>query len=264
MSANQSRPPLLLQQPSSEAPLYRSLNLRVGCAGWSIPRSARDAIPNVGSHLQQYASQFSAVEINTSFYRPHKRATYERWAASTPDAFTFAVKIPKTITHELKLADSGNLLETFLQQAYGLGEKLGCLLVQLPPKFMFDDTAVRVFAHDLRTRYDGPVAIEPRHPSWFSDDANALEGEFRLSRVAADPAVVPEAATAGGFRSTIYYRLHGAPRTYYSSYESNYLKGVATALQQHVANGSNCWCIFDNTASGAATLNALELLRLTL
>ena len=268
MSANQlplelpsQLPQHPLHQARSEAPLYRSVNPRIGCAGWSIPRIARDLIPNAGTHLQQYASQFSAVEINSSFYRPHKRATYERWRASTPDTFSFAVKIPKTITHELKLINSGELFETFLQQASGLGEKLGCLLVQLPPSFAFDSAVVRAFAEELRARHDGAVAIEPRHASWFSDDANALETEFQLSRVAADPAVVPQAATTGGFRNTVYYRLHGSPRTYYSSYSSDYLLGIAQALQQHVTDGANSWCIFDNTALGAATLNALELMQ---
>lgn len=78
-----------------------------------------------GSHLERYGAVLNAVEINTSFYRPHRTATYTRWAASVPEDFRFAVKVPKTITHERRLKDVGELLDRFLSEAGGLGPKLG-------------------------------------------------------------------------------------------------------------------------------------------
>ena len=76
----------------------------LGCAGWSLPREAQPAFSTGGSHLQRYASRLNAAEINSSFHRPHSRATDERWAAAVPPEFRFSVKLPKTITHGNKLA----------------------------------------------------------------------------------------------------------------------------------------------------------------
>src|SRR5574341_2571121 len=102
--------------------------MRIGCAGWTIPKPHAALFPPSGSHLARYAQRLAAVEINSSFHRPHRRATYERWAAAVPDRFAFAVKAPKEITHRLRLADAGSALEAFLAQAGGLGDKLGPLL----------------------------------------------------------------------------------------------------------------------------------------
>lgn len=107
--------------------------LHLGTAGWALPRAEQPVFPPEGTHLQRYAARFPAVEINSSFHRPHAPATYARWSASVPDHFRFAVKAPKTITHERRLADAEDRLDAFLAQVSGLGEKLGCLLLQLPP-----------------------------------------------------------------------------------------------------------------------------------
>src|SRR5262245_60578113 len=105
----------------------------VGVAGWSIPKPHAAAFPKTGSHLERYARRFNAVEINSSFYRPHRPATYARWAASVPPDFQFAVKVPREITHRRRLVDVADLLDQFLDECSELGEKLGPLLVQLPP-----------------------------------------------------------------------------------------------------------------------------------
>ncbi|CDS52509.1 COG1801: Uncharacterized conserved protein [Polaromonas sp. CG9_12] len=99
--------------------------IRVGCAGWSLPRALWLAFPAAGTHLQRYAARFNAAEINSSFYRPHQNATYARWAASVPENFHFSVKLPRTITHQQRLAGCAGLLDDFVAQAGGLGEKLG-------------------------------------------------------------------------------------------------------------------------------------------
>src|SRR3954465_6896167 len=106
---------------------------RVGTAGWSIPTAAADRFPAEGSSLERYAAVFDAVEINSSFHRPHRRATYERWAQSVPADFRFSVKLPRTITHDAALAGCEALLNRFADEVSGLGDKLGALLVQLPP-----------------------------------------------------------------------------------------------------------------------------------
>src|ERR1700722_10325672 len=102
-----------------------TLPLRIGTAGWNVPSRYAERMPRNGSHLERYASQLNAVEINTSFYRPHRRKTYERWARSTSPNFSFSVKMPRAITHDLRLANCDTLLDRFLAEVTGLGEKLG-------------------------------------------------------------------------------------------------------------------------------------------
>ena len=230
----------------------------VGTAGWSIPHPVRSRFPDSGSLLHRYAARFRAVEINSSFYRPHRPGTYARWAESVPEDFRFSVKIPKLITHELGLVGAGPALDDFLGEATCLGAKLGCLLVQLPPKHELDRRAAKRFFTVLRRRYDGSVVLEPRNASWFTADAERLMVDHRIARVVADPACVPEAADPGGWDGLVYYRLHGSPRMYYSAYDGDYLRSLATRLTAAAARGPS-WCIFDNTTLGAAAANALDL-----
>ena len=233
----------------------------VGCAGWSVPAAEKDRFPTEGSHLERFATRLPAVEIDSSFYRTHRPATYARWAASVPPSFRFAVKLPKTITHDAGLRDIESALDAFLAGPRSLGAKLGCLLVQLPPRLEFIPEIVERFLVALRQRHAGLVVAEPRHPGWFGEEAEQLLRRFHVGRVAADPARVPAAARPGGWPGLVYYRLHGSPRMYYSSYSPQFLRNLADRLTNHARPETPVWCIFDNTALGAATSNALELLR---
>jgi uncharacterized protein YecE (DUF72 family) len=233
-----------------------SLQLRVGTAGWSVPSQYAENIPFDGSHLERYATQLNAAEINTSFYRPHQRKTYERWAASTPADFTFSVKLPKAITHDLRLSNCEAPLERFLEEVTGLGSKLGVLLVQLPPSFQFEKQVVRRFFRSLRSRINCQSVIEPRHATWFTPEVQKWLYSLHVPRVAADPASVPEAGKAAGWDGFVYYRWHGSPRIYYSKYDATALSLLKSELDRQ--GDVPKWCIFDNTASGAAFGNALE------
>jgi uncharacterized protein YecE (DUF72 family) len=168
-------------------------DIRIGTAGWSFPRTL-EGFPTEGSGLERYAAVFNGVEINSSFYRPHQRKTYERWAASTPAGFRFAVKVPRTITHERRLADVGEPMMRFLEECGGLGDKLGPLLIQLPPSLKFDPGIVEAFLTAWRNATTADTVLEPRHATWFDAPADALLAAFEIARVAADPAVVPGAA----------------------------------------------------------------------
>ena len=234
----------------------------LGCAGWSLPRAVQDAFGEGGSHLARYATRFPATEINSSFHRPHQRSLYEKWAAAVPDTFRFCAKLPKTITHERRLVDCGSLLDAFLAQADGLGDKLACLLVQLPPSFAFERSLTEAFLCSLRERFRGALALEPRHASWFTPDADALLRDFQVARVLADPVRHDPGRWPGGWPQRVYLRLHGTPRMYYSSYELPLLHALADRMLKAEAQGAEVWCMFDNTASGAAAGDALVLQRL--
>lgn len=233
--------------------------IRIGCAGWSI--AARDAarFPGDGSHLQRYARVFDAVEINSSFYRPHRPQTYARWADAVPAHFRFAVKMPKAISHGTRLRDCDAELRAFLDEIGRLGAKLGVLLLQLPPSLRFDARVAVPFFDRLRALHSGAITCEPRHPTWFEAEVDAALRRRGVSRAAADPARVPRAAVPGGDRRIEYLRLHGSPRMYRDAYDDGSLARVARRLVRSSACTCERWCIFDNTAQGHAIGNALKL-----
>ena len=192
------------------------LPVRIGSAGWNVPLSTMSWCRTPEAIWSRYAQVLNAVEINSSFYRKHQRKTYERWARATPSDFLFSVKIPKAITHDVRLANCEPLLDRFIEEVTGLGDKLGVLLVQLPPSFSFDKRLIDRFFSVLRMRITKAVALEARHVSWFKPDVSTLLAELGVARVAADPALVAEAGEPGGWNGLAYYRRHGSPRVYYS------------------------------------------------
>jgi uncharacterized protein YecE (DUF72 family) len=231
----------------------------IGTAGWSISAAAADAFPAEGSALERYAARFKGVEINSSFHRPHRASTWARWAGSVPQDFGFAVKMPKTISHQQKLVGCDELVDRFLAEAGGLGDKLAILLLQLPPKLAFDADVAAPFLRRLTGLAAARIACEPRHPSWFEAGADALLADLGIARVAANPAIVPAAAVPGGWRGLGYWRLHGSPTIYRSAYGDARIREYATAIAAAERAGSEAWCMFDNTASSAATGDALML-----
>jgi uncharacterized protein YecE (DUF72 family) len=234
-------------------------SIYIGCAGWSVPRSEQARFPEQGSHLERYAAVFPAVEINSSFYRPHRPDTYARWRDSVPEAFRFSVKMPRRITHELRLQNSDEYLQRFLAEAGNLEQKLGCLLVQLPPSLRFDPLIAGRFFDGLCASVDVAIVCEARHASWFTAAASDMLTSFGIARVMADPPAVDQHAPAV-HAATVYVRLHGSPVIYHSVYPDDYLIRLAENFAGELAAGRQAWCIFDNTASGAAVPNALSLL----
>jgi uncharacterized protein YecE (DUF72 family) len=178
-----------------------------------------------------------------------------------PEDFRFSVKLPKAITHEQRLSKVEDLLSRFLEEVSYLGPKLGPLLVQLPPSFAFDASAVGRFFERLRKTFNGPVACEPRHHTWFTDEGAAALANHRVARVGADPAPAPGADAPAADRQLAYYRLHGSPRMYHSEYDQAALEVIAAKLANEVA--VEAWCIFDNTVTSAALGNAATLSMLT-
>lgn len=236
--------------------------IRIGTAGWAIPRRVADEFPTEGTSLHRYASRFDAAEINRAFHRAHRPGTWRRWHDSVPDRFRFSVKLPSEITHSKKLLECNEELESFTEQVRILREKLAVILVQLPPKLQFDAAVAEEFFGRLHARCDAAIVCEPRHTSWFSREVNDRLESMRVARVAADPSICPEADRPGRWSGIRYWRLHGSPVMYRSSYQGR-LNSYAEELRAASARGEEVWCIFDNTASSAATVDALTLLQLT-
>lgn len=238
----------------------KETRVRIGCAGWTIPGPVASSFDSDGSHLERYARVFSCVEINSSFYRAHQPKTYARWAASVPDDFRFSVKMPRTISHDRRLEKAEADVASFLEQAGCLGDKLGCLLLQLPPSLALDRATVKRFFTMLRRATSVPVVCEPRHATWFTAEGRAVMSSAGVDCVQADPLPVKDVAW-DEHPGTLYIRLHGSPDIYYSSYDDAALETVAQRIANGIHLGSEVWCIFDNTARGAAVPNALNLMR---
>jgi uncharacterized protein YecE (DUF72 family) len=234
--------------------------IRVGTAGWSIPKESREQFAGEGSALERYGAVLNCVEINSTFYRSHRAATYERWARTVPEDFSFSVKAPREITHVRKLVNCAPELTRFIAETSALGPKREVVLVQLPPSLAYDASVAAEFFGLLQGMYDGDVVFEPRHASWFAADVERWLEVIGVARVAADPPPASRELVPGGSRRLVYYRLHGSPHTYYSAYEPEAIARIARAL----ADAPRAWCIFDNTAAGAAIENALELMRAAL
>ena len=242
-----------------DASVIREANLYVGTAGWSLPARQSAAFEGSGSHLERYARRLNAVEINSCFYRHHRRATYERWAASVPADFRFSVKLPRAFTHEGRLHAEPETLTRFADEVSALGAKLGAVLVQLPPSLTFDPTDADVFFDALGSQLGAPVVCEPRHQSWAGERASTLLERFGVARVAADPARFVEDALPAGARRISYFRAHGAPRIYYSEYDAAQMMALRRIVEAARRESPVVWCIFDNTALGYGAGNALEM-----
>jgi uncharacterized protein YecE (DUF72 family) len=244
-------------------PLPQNLrNVYVGTSGWSLARElAPGSSPDL-SGLQRYAEYFNAVEINTTFYRRPRPSTIQRWESTTPADFRFAVKMPRSITHEARLVGVESMVREFCQLCEHFGEKLGPLLVQLPPSLAFDEGVAKPFLELMAQATRARVVLEPRHDSWFSEPVESLLSDLGITRVAADPACCPAAALPAPSRGLCYFRWHGAPKRYFSAYQPEAIALLADSiLRARVRGGGGAltYCFLDNTALGAAAVNALSL-----
>lgn len=147
--------------------------LKIGCSGWSYqdwagPFYPKNAQP--GDYLRLYSSVFNAVEVDSTYYRTPSPLMVSNWRKVTPEGFVFTAKFPKKITHEKKLRDVAEQLERFYKSMAELREKLGVLLVQLPPSFNYkkDREALEQFLGQSDSKYRH--AVELRNRSWFKPD----------------------------------------------------------------------------------------------
>jgi uncharacterized protein YecE (DUF72 family) len=147
----------------------------IGTSGWQY-RDWRGrfyaADTPVRAWLEAYAARFATVESNNAFYRLPEQRTFEDWARRTPDDFVMAVKVSRFLTHIKRLADPEEPVDRFLSRSRGLASKLGPVLIQLPPQLHRDagrlEATLDEFPAGIR------VAVEFRHPSWFTDEIRAI------------------------------------------------------------------------------------------
>ncbi|GGR75374.1 histidine kinase [Micromonospora fulviviridis] len=204
--------------------------------------------------LEHFAARFATVEVNNAFYRLPERDTFVAWRDRTPDDFCVAVKMSRYLTHVKRLREPAEPVARFLDRATGLGDRLGPVLVQLPPTMRADpaalDATLRLFPAEVR------VAVEPRHPSWWTDDTRRVLERHRAALVWADRLSRPVTPL---WRTTDfgYLRLHegrARPRPRYGRAAlATWVRRLATAFPA----GEPAYVYFNNDPGGAAIVDAV-------
>ncbi len=236
-------------------------SIHIGTSGWHYkhwkgtfyPEGTKDA-----DQLKQYIKTFRTVELNNSFYRLPEAATFTAWKEAVPDGFVFSVKASRYITHVKKLHDAAEAVQTFLERAAHLGNKLGPVLFQLPPGWSVNIRRLEEFLNDLPAKYR--YTFEFRNRSWYEAEVYALlrkyNGAFCIYEL--DGHLSPAAVTA----DFVYVRLHGPGKKYQGSYSEKALKEWAEQCREWQHDGRDVYMYFDNDQAGYAAFNARNLLEL--
>lgn len=232
--------------------------IHLGTSGWSYPHWKGSFYPEDlpdSKLLGYYCRQFRSVEINSSFYHLPAKHVLERWRDTTPDDFRFAAKASRYITHRKKLKDPEQSVARFFERMPILGDKLGPILFQLPPRWRYNAERLEGLLQilDPACRY----AFEFRDPSWINDDCQAILERHRAAFCIYELA---------GYRSPlqvtadfVYLRLHGPEGAYQGSYDGRTLAAWARRIGDWRKRGLDVYCYFDNDAAGYAVLNARNL-----
>ncbi len=234
--------------------------IRIGTSGWQYDswrgRFYPAELPTT-RWLAHYASRFPAVEVNATFYRMPSESTVQRWHDQTPADFRVAAKLSRYVTHVRKLADSRTAIATFVDRLAPLGSRLGPVLVQLPPTLTAEprllDEALAAFPSSVH------VAVEPRHPSWFSSEVKKILEAHDAALCIADRGsrlMTPLWCTA----SWAYIRLHHGRATPASCYGRSALHRWADRIE--ALRGHDVFVFFNNDTNGCAPANATTLCRL--
>jgi uncharacterized protein YecE (DUF72 family) len=204
------------------------------------------------SRLTYYASMFSSIEINATFYKLPKPATVEKWRDSVPADFRFTFKVPKLVTHAKEFQFNSEDLELFVETVNGVGDKKGCLLVQLPPKVSRDkQEELAGLLECLNDNGNGwKIAVEFRHTSWYDREVYRMMQHYKAGMVEHDipKSAPPKVQVAANF---VYLRLHGPEPRYSGSYENAFLENLAKRIAGWVKEGKEVYTYFNNTLGDA-------------
>ena len=210
----------------------------------SVPRS---------KWLEHYAGQFETVEINSTYYHMPRENVCASWRQRTPADFCFVLKLNRFITHRKRLAGCRELLESFLSAAGALGDKLGALLVQLPPRLPAEPGRLEAFLKICSPRHRW--AVEFRDPSWLCEEVYAVLRSYGVALVIHDQIKDhPHEVTA----DFVYLRYHG-PRGGASSYSAASLDSQAELIRGHLSGGIDVFAYFNNDYNAYAPRNASRL-----
>ncbi|AKJ65098.1 DUF72 domain-containing protein [Kiritimatiella glycovorans] len=234
----------------------KGANWFVGTSGWTYDHWQGifypDDLPK-SRRFEFYASVFNAVEVNATFYRRFRDSTYEKWRDRVPEGFAYVMKAPRLITHRKYLRDCDDLIDEFRRSVHILGDRLGLILLQLPPKMPYEPDRL---GHVLE-RFDMPgrICVEFRHERWMRDEiTQRLDEAGAVSCSVDSPDMRPSGLLTGGKG---YVRLHGRRSWYDDKYEEKELKEIAELARDYADRGAEeVYIFFNNDAHGYAPTEA--------
>ena len=205
--------------------------------------------------FEYYASRFDTLELNVTFYQFPQLKFLQTWFNNSPDGFSFSVKAPRLITHFKKFSECERLLDDFYTTIHqGLKDKLGSVLFQLPGQFYYTDDRLELIINSMRKEFRN--SLEFRHESWWTEKVYKRLKMEKLIFCGINHPALPDDAIATN--KTAYYRFHGVPELYYSSYKRVVLKKIADSLSGN-KTVREAFIYFNNTATIAAIDNAVWL-----
>lgn len=209
--------------------------------------------------FEYYCTHFSTFEMNATFYKMPTVRGLRGWYDRAPEDFVFSVKVPKVITHQKKFVDCRNDLDEFYAiSREGLDDKLGHVLFQTPPSYDFSEERLENILQSLN--YDFSNVIEFRHVSWWRPDVYELLAAANVAFCSVNyPNLPTNVVNTNGL---VYVRFHGAPKLFYSQYSDEEL--AATYLEIIKSYCENAIVYFNNTASEAGIINAMDMKRLVM
>ena len=233
--------------------------VRTGTSGWVYPHWRGRFYPTSlrsADWLSFYAARFDTVELNNPFYRQPSREQFVRWRAAVPAEFSYAVKLNRFITHVKRLKVDAPMIARSYDTVAGLGPKLAAILVQLPPRFRFDEQRLQGFCHAVARRRRRH-ALEPRDPSWLTDEALAA-----LARVGVALCIIDTSRWDSRLAVTahfVYVRFHGPGRLYASQYDDTALREWAGRIREWRDSGHDVLAYFNNDERAYAPHDADRL-----
>ncbi len=233
--------------------------IRIGTSGWQYEHWTGAFYPEKlakDERLEYYAERLPCVEINNTFYGTPEPATFDAWRSAVPEGFVFAVKASGYITHRKKLKDPNDAVPPFYDAVDRLGDRLGPILYQLPPRWSVNLERLESFLNSLPD--PAQTAFEFRDRSWIVDGVRTM-----LARFGAAFCIYHLA----GFRSPgwvtsdslVYVRLHGPGDAYEGNYDRRSLAEWRDRIERWADEGRAVFVFFDNDQSGHAAENALQL-----
>jgi uncharacterized protein YecE (DUF72 family) len=234
----------------------------IGCSGfhykhWKGPFYPQDLAQK--RWFEYYATHFSTLELNVTFYRFPRLSDLQSWYAKAPANFRFAVKAPKAITHFKQFHGTVDMITSFYSTIReGLKDKLGPVLFQFPPRFHYDPERLNRVLAQLDPGFDN--VLEFRHPGWWCEEVYTTLKQHGISFCGMSHPQLPDEPIVTG--PVVYYRFHGVPQLYSSSYSNTQLKQFMDRIKG-ASSVKQIWCYFNNDAAVAAIPNARALLKLS-
>jgi uncharacterized protein YecE (DUF72 family) len=231
----------------------------IGTSGWIYPHWKGTFYPQELAQrkwFEYYAKKFNTVEINATFYRAFGKETYEKWRGNAPKAFEYVIKMHRIITHRRYLKNVKNEIQRAEQSAELLEDKLGVMLLQLPPQMPYEPERLRKAL--LGFKEPEKVVVEFRDKKWLTKETFGVLKELKVAFCSSD---APGIELIDWLTSKIgYIRLHGRDLSYSGCYSKPELKKIAKLAEKMVKMGAKkVYIFFNNDAEGYAPKNALEL-----